>query len=97
MMLPFLEAVDTHETVDEIVTVNGDEIKNFIAVGIDEAEATVVQDNGSEVNYGTIMEDIFMDDGAVTVEGTEARQDEIAIEESSMGNGTTDADGAQAH
>ena len=43
------------------------------------------------------MGDVSVDDGAVTVEGTEARQDEIAIEESSMGNGTTDADGAQAH
>ena len=38
----------------------------------------------------------FMGDGAVNVEGTEARQDELTIEEDSIGSGTTDSDGAQA-
>ena len=37
-----------------------------------------------------------MDERAVIVEGTEAHQSELTIEDSSMGNGTIDADGAQA-
>ena len=42
------------------------------------------------------MGDISMDDGAVTVEGAEACQGELTIEDGSLGNGIIDADGAQA-
>ena len=38
-----------------------------------------------------------MDDGAAAVEGTEACQGELAIEDGSLGNGFIDADGAQSH
>ena len=37
-----------------------------------------------------------MDERAAVVEGTETRQGELAIEDGSVGNGTVDADGAQA-
>ena len=43
-----LEDSDNHETVDENVTVNGDEVEKLIAVGIDGVESTVVQDYGIE-------------------------------------------------
>ena len=38
-----------------------------------------------------------MDDGAAIVEGTEACQGELTIEDGSVSNGTIDADGAQSH
>ena len=59
-------------------------------------EAIVVQDNGTEASHGTTMEDISMDERAAIVEGTETCQGELTIEDGSVGNGTTDADGAQA-
>ena len=59
-------------------------------------EAIAVQDNGTEASHGTTMEDISMDERAAVVEGTETRQGELAIEDGSVGNGTVDADGAQA-
>ena len=55
-----------------------------------------VQGNGTEASHGTTMEDISMDERAAVVEGTETRQGELAIEDGSVGNGTVDADGAQA-
>jgi hypothetical protein len=91
-----LEAVDAHETVDEIVAAHDDEIEKSIAVGIGGMETVVVQDNGIETSHGTTMEDISMDDGATIVEGTEACQGEITVEGGSLGNGFIDADGAQA-
>ena len=42
------------------------------------------------------MEDVSMDDGAITVEGSAACQGELAVEDGSVGIGTIDADGAQA-
>ena len=53
-----LEAVDAHETVDEIVAAHDDEIEKSSAVGIGGMEAIVVQDNGTEASHGTTMEDI---------------------------------------
>jgi len=91
-----LEAVDAHETVDEIVAAHDDEIEKSIAVGIGGMETVVVQDNGIETSHGTTMEDISMDDGATIVEGTEACQGEITVEGGSLGNGIIDANGAQA-
>ena len=38
-----------------------------------------------------------MDDGAITVEGAEACQGELAIGHGSLGNGIINADGAQSH
>ena len=67
----------------------------LIVVGIDEAEATFFQDNGTEASHGTIMEDVSMDDETVTVEGTEAHQGVLTIEDGSMDNGVINADGAQ--
>ena len=72
-----LEVVDTHKPVEEIVTINGDEVKKIIVVGIDRVEAVAVQDNGIETRHGTTMGDIIMGDGAVTVEGIKARQDKL--------------------
>ena len=73
-----------------------DEIEKTIAVGIGGMEATVVQGNGTEASHGTTMEDISMDERAAIVEGTETCQGELTVEDGSMDNGTTDADGAQA-
>ena len=52
-----LEAVDAHETVDEIVAAHDDKIEKSIAVGIGGMEAIVVQDNGTEASHGTTMYD----------------------------------------
>ena len=59
-------------------------------------EAIAVQDNGTEACHGATMEDIFMDERAAIVEGTETRQGELITEDGSVGNGTIDADRAQA-
>ena len=60
-------------------------------------EAVLAQDNDTEASHGTTVEEISIDYGVVSVEeGTEARQDELTIEEDSIGSGTTDSDGAQA-
>ena len=91
------EAVDAHETVGEIVAAHDDEIEKSIAVGIGGMEAIVGQDNGTDASHGTTMGDISMDDGAITVEGAEACQGELTIEDGSLGNGFIDADGAQSH
>ena len=71
--------LDTHETVEEIVTVNGDEIDGPITVDIGGAAVVVAQDNGTEAGHGMTMKDVSMDDGAATVEGIEASQDELTI------------------
>ena len=83
--------------MDEIVAAHDDEIEKSSAVGIGGMEATVAQDNGTEANHGTTMEDIPMDERAAIVEGTETCQGELIIEHGSVGNGIIDADGAQAH
>ena len=90
-----LEAVDAHETVDEIVAAHDDEIEKSFAVRIGGMEAIVVQDNDIEASHGADMEDISMDDGAAIVEGIETCQGELVIEDGSVGNGTIDVDGAQ--
>ena len=69
-----LEAVDAHETVDEIAAAHDDEIEKSIAVGIGGMEAIAAQDNGTEASHGTTKEDISMDEGAAIVGGTGARQ-----------------------
>jgi hypothetical protein len=91
-----LKAVDAHETVDKIAAAHDDEIEKSSAVDVGGMEAIVVQDNGTEASHGTTMEDISMDERAAIVEGTETCQGELTIEDGSVGNGTTDADGAQA-
>ena len=91
-----LEAVDAHETVDEIVAAHDDEIEKSSAVGIGGMEATAFQDNGTEARHCTTMEDNSMDERAGIVEGTETYQNEFTIEDVSVGNGIIDADGAQA-
>ena len=75
--------------MDEIVIAHDDEIEKSIAVGIGGMETISVQDNGTEASHGTTMKDISMEDGAITVEGAEACQGEIAIEDGSVCNGTT--------
>ena len=59
-------------------------------------EEIAVQDNGTEASHSTTMENISMDERAAIVEGTETYQDELTIEDVSVGNGIIDADGAQA-
>ena len=59
-------------------------------------EAVVVQDNGIETSHGTTMRDVSMDDGAITMEGAEACQGELAVEDGSVSNRAVDADRAQA-
>ena len=71
--------------------------KKSIAVGIGGMEAIVVQGNGIETGHGTTMGDISMDDGPVAVEGSEACQGELAIEDGSVGNRVYDAGGTQSH
>ena len=59
-------------------------------------KAIVVQESGTEAGHGMTMEDISMDERAAIVEDTEACQGEPIIEDGSVGNGTIDANGAQA-
>ncbi len=57
-------------------------------------ETAAVQDNGIETSHGTAMRVISMGDVADTVESVEACQDELTIEDGSLGNGC-DVQGAQ--
>ena len=63
-------------------------------------ETVVVQGNGIEASHGSTTKNTFMEDGgwsAITVEGAEACQGELTIEDISVNNGIIDADGAQPH
>ena len=71
---------------------NDDEVSRDAVV----VSESIAQDSDAEASHGAAIEDAPMDYGFVNAkEGTETCQDGLIIEESSVGNGAADADGAQ--